>query len=545
MIYCRQCGAENPSDANYCHVDGHPLEPVVHPPYVDDSMRESCHYCGAWREGDSSYCHVCGESFARFRTPTFTAKRAALSWQQEPKRALIKSLLMTLPFVVMLFAIMIAVSEFVPTYEDDQSNVLTSGHNVLYEYGQTAAQAEGNLQQFRREETLVNRENVDSMTIMDSDSFLTWREKVLISHGLNFEQSRLSYVPQPHSDETTEDRMETTGTVAMPHYTILLMVLAGVSGWIYRRMRSSISLTSMAMSAVSFIAWYAVPLIVLISLTSGSFENQEESRRVGEMAFSFSVDSSFVSLMLLLGVMFFLGQLWQEKRALPYWLEGVKHGGRWFALIVGLFVIGGLIIIGLSMGDESFLMVEMQSYTIFGVGIVVVAMSMLLINIGLLNPLTLQHPFIVQEGGVDSYRFHLFNQSVESMVGEFSQSEEEAQRFLEPIVDLGPWYWFSFLMLILLCVLIGFGLQSSSWRVTLSLAVGIALTFTVLNSLFVQVMNHKMMTFYNENEHVRIVMFEWLTTVGVTFSFVFVFVMMGVVIKRLWKGDERYESNRS
>ncbi len=74
-MYCKSCGTENPSTANYCVNDGAPLKSIPLKYRGKERNTAFCSSCGAKAPSLANYCQNCGESLIQYsREKTFAPK---------------------------------------------------------------------------------------------------------------------------------------------------------------------------------------------------------------------------------------------------------------------------------------------------------------------------------------------------------------------------------------------------------------------------------------------------------------------------------------
>ncbi|MDQ0160250.1 zinc ribbon domain-containing protein [Alkalibacillus salilacus] len=536
MIYCRQCGVANPSDANYCYNDGYPLEHHAYPPHMSSKSRESCTQCGAWRHEHASYCHICGEAFGQLQMQTFTLKRDVLTFKREGKTEVLKSILWTVPLALVSMIVMIVVMTLSLNDVDEQSvsrvNVGSSDVTAeLLSYNNYFEHSISRIRQANEEGAL----NADQ-------TYLTWQENLLLSHGITFEQKEKEDVSELNNGNESYT-MDIEVQNSKPQYVFLIVLLTGISALIYRRFRPRISLFSMAISAVSFAIWYLLPVAVLSLIVSDSLSRELNSDRNREISFQFVLDGTFMVWGFLLIAVFFVAQLWREKRSLPYVLEGAKRGSYWLVLIFLLFYVGSLIVVSLSASDGHYINVLMRENLFVNAGLVSGFLTILLINTGFLNTLNLKTAMHEES----ELAFHLFNQSVSAPDEKMRNDSfmESFDQYTSPLSQLSPWFWFSFVILMLACLLMGAYIKSDSLITKFKLAVGISLVFSIINSFLVIIMSQRMVQVFDGQGRINLASYDLLMTMFVTFGFVMVFVIGGIGLRYLWKGANTNESNRT
>ncbi|NIK13250.1 zinc ribbon domain-containing protein [Alkalibacillus almallahensis] len=536
MIYCRQCGTANPSDANYCFYDGYPLEHHAYPPHMSSKSRESCPHCGAWRHEHASYCHICGESFEQLQTQTFTPKRNALKFKREGRAEVLKSFLWPVPLAIVSMIIMIVVMNLSLNEADEQSvnRVIVASSDVTAELLSYNNYFENSISRIRQ----VNEEG----DLKTDQVYLTWQENLLISHGITFEQKEKEDVSDLNNGNESYT-MDTEVQNSKPQYVFLIVLLTGISALIYRRFRPRISLFSMAISAASFAIWYLLPVAILSLIVSDSLSRELNNANSREMSFQFVLDGTFIVWGILLIAVFFVAQLWREKRSLPYVLEGAKRGSYWLVLTFLLFYVGSLIVVSLSAQDGHYINVLMHENLFVNASLVAGFLTILLINTGFFNTLNLKTG-MHQESEIV---FHLFNRSLSAPDEKMRNDRfmESFDQYISPLEQLSPWFWFSFVMLMIACLLMGTYMKSGSLIIKVKLAVGIALVFSIINSLFVIIMSQRMVQVFDEQESINYANYDLLMTMFITFGFIMVFVMGGIGLRYLWKGANTNESNRT
>ncbi|MDQ0352992.1 hypothetical protein J2R98_002853 [Alkalibacillus filiformis] len=536
MIYCTKCGAKNSADALYCHADGHSLHKLSQLPNYQKRQEETCHYCGASHYDGAFYCHVCGESYQSVNKKSVKKAITQVKFGKMSASQVGKTAVMVIPFVLLTLVMMLISIQLTYTEPDLDHDVAPRGEqSIVVEALEQYSVFENHIMYLKSgdEEYRIHRHS------SGWEKSLNLGELLLISNAVPIAISAQETHEPSHEDgEVFETSYTQTYNFGTAHQAVVLIVAVVISAGLFRMWRRNSTLVSQIVSSGLFGMWYGLTLLVLALLSSDHF-TIEDGYRSGSTDLYFLSGEAFGKGFLITSVIFLIGQLIWEKRQLPHFFTGLKLGGKWFSVIFLLFILVSGWYTFTHLTDIRFINSTVNYSVLLSFILIAVTLAVIVLNVGFLNTLYMQQLFFDGE----RVPFHLLNPDLEEFL-EGSDHERfhamNQQDYFAPVLNMSGWFWFSFIAIVVILLIIGYLHSVKSIKGNVSTITGIATAFAIINVVLVLFANHEITIFHHIDEErlSNMTGFDPWLTFGITFAFVWITVLVGVVISRMIKKEE-------
>ncbi|GEN45600.1 zinc ribbon domain-containing protein [Alkalibacillus haloalkaliphilus] len=535
MIYCTKCGAKNSADALYCHADGHPLHKLSQLPNYQKHREETCHYCGASHYDGAYYCHVCGESYQSVNRKFVKEVITQVKFGKMSASQIGETAVMVIPFVLLTVIMMLVSIQLTYTEPDQDHDIAPRGEqNIFVEALDQYSVFENHI--------MYLKSGDEEYRIHDHSSgwekSLNLGELFLISNAVPIAiSSEETHEPAHEDGEVYETSYTQTFNVGTAHQAVVLIVAVVISAGLFTRWRRNSTLISQIVSSGLFGMWYGLTLLVLALLSTGYY-TIDDSYRSGSTEVYFLSGEAFWKGFLITSVIFLIGQLIWEKRRLPYFFTGLKLGGKWFSAIFLSFILvsGWYTLIHLT--DIRMINSTVNYSVLLSFVLIAVTLAVIVLNVGFLNTLYMQQMFFDGERAP----FHLLNTDLEEFLEDSDQEWFHAMNqegYFAPVLNMSGWFWFSFIVIVVILLIIGYLHSVKSIKGNITRITGIAITFAIINVVLVLFANHEITIFHDTDERfANMTGFDPWLTLGVTFAFVWITVLIGVVISKMVKKEE-------